>query len=81
MSIYKVIIGDSYLSKESVDEIGYYSNYNKAFKALKKSLEDFNQEISFIPVDADKVNGYQGNWVDNTDGYEGTFEIRKIEVE
>ena len=81
MSIYRVIIGDKYLSKESIDELGYYSSYDKAYKALKENLKGFKQEISFIPVDPDTINGFQGEWRDTRDGFKGTFEIRKIEVE
>lgn len=81
MSIYRVIIGDIYLSKTSIDEIDFYSSYDKAFKALKKELKNSNQKISFIPVNADTINGYQGQWIDKKDGYVGTFEIRKIDIE
>lgn len=78
MSIYRVIIGDIYLSKESIDEIGFYSSYNKALKALKQNLKESNQKISFIPVDVDKSIGCQGEWVDLTDDYKGSFQIESI---
>lgn len=80
MKFYKVIVGDNLLTPGSIDEVGYYSNYDKAFKALKKDLKTWGQKINFIPNLADTVKGYQGEWIDLKDNTKGIFEIRQIEI-
>lgn len=81
--VFRVRVGDSYLSPDSIDEIGYFTTYYKAFKALKDNLRANDQKLSFMEsyYESDVSGNYQGNWIEKSSGYEGAFEIAKIQVE
>ncbi|OCR99061.1 hypothetical protein A9K75_08600 [Campylobacter fetus subsp. testudinum] len=77
MTVWCVKIGDSWLSKNSIDIIGYYSTYNKAYKALKCYLEDVNMELSEPYHEINEP--WQGDWTDDSDN--GIVYLEKIVVE
>lgn len=43
--IYIATLGDAWLSKDSLDVIGYYSTEKKAYKALKDDVEKQGYEL------------------------------------
>lgn len=43
--IYIATLGDAWLSKDSLDVIGYYSTEKKAYKALKAEVEKQGYEL------------------------------------
>ncbi|WP_122872023.1 hypothetical protein [Campylobacter showae] len=43
--IYIATLGDAWLSKDSLDVIGYYSTEKKAYKALKAEIEKQGYEL------------------------------------
>lgn len=43
--IYIAALGDAWLSKDSLDVIGYYSTEKKAYKAIKDEIENRGYEL------------------------------------
>ena len=43
--IYIATLGDAWLSKDSLDVIGYYSTEKKAYKAIKDEVENRGYEL------------------------------------
>lgn len=46
MTIYQVKVDNAYLNPEYTDEVGFYTTYKKAFKALQEYLAIWGDKIT-----------------------------------
>lgn len=82
MDAYRVVITD-YLwgSVAFPSEVGYYSNYDKALKALEKRIKTWKREIREISAEPTPEGVYEGEWIDPETKYIGGAKIIKIKIE
>ena len=74
--IYIAALGDAWLSKDSLDVIGYYSTEKKAYKALRDEVEKRGYELysGYAPCMNYRVQGEYGIYHKDKNGDHIDFE-------
>lgn len=74
--IYIAALGDAWLSKDSLDVIGYYSTEKKAYKALRDEVEKQGYELDnrYEPCAGCQMQGEYGIYHKDKNGYHIDFE-------